>query len=398
MSKQEFAYCVLICASLLLGIFSIKLLIILIPFFIFYNKKTEKKIILSKSKIIVIISFLIYSLFGIIFSDYIPNSLSFNIDLAVLLAFYLITDGKFFISQYQKNIVKYIFNGFISIICIITCFIYISHQTTFTEFGYNELTNFKLIYSPLFMHCNNFATLMLCFLPLILISIIFENHKKIKIWYITNFVLSIFCIITTYSRGVYLALVVFLMLIILTTAIFNKSQAKNILIYIILALGFSFAIVITNSTMRNSVATTFAFNKTESQKRSFDSRLNKLNLYSEDFSWFGCGSGNFAIKNLNNLTNYDTMVSVSSTNSFLQLYVERGLFGLIFFVAMACFYFINIRKKIFKGNIITIVSSSGLVALAIREFTFGTFTIISAIVLLSFIMICFTLNNDENEK
>ena len=103
MSKQEFAYCVLICASLLLGIFSIKLLIILIPFFIFYNKKTEKKIILSKSKIIVIISFLIYSLFGIIFSDYIPNSLSFNIDLAVLLAFYLITDGKFFISQYQKN-------------------------------------------------------------------------------------------------------------------------------------------------------------------------------------------------------------------------------------------------------------------------------------------------------
>lgn len=49
------------------------------------------------------------------------------------------------------------------------------------------------------------------------------------------------------------------------------------------------------------------------------------------------------------MTDYDTLISASSDNSFLQLYVERGLFGVIFFVAVTGLYFLKIRKKIFSG-------------------------------------------------
>lgn len=398
MNKQEFAYCILICAALLLGLFSIKLCIVLIPFLIVYNKKCGIQIEMTKTKAAVISAFLIYSLCGVIFSDYMPNSLSFNIDLAVVLAVYLLTGGKFFNTEKQKKVVTYTFHGLVSAICVISCLFYIAHQSGVTAHGFTDMTNFKTSYRPMFMFCNNFATLVLCFLPLILLSVLNESRAKFKIWYMANFALSVFCITTTYSRGAYLSVILLFVMLICSFLIFNSLQLKKTLFCILIGVGFSLAITATNSTVRESVATTFSFNKTESQRRSFESRVTKLDQYAEEFSFFGIGSGNFPILNLNKMTDYDTLISASSDNSFLQLYVERGLFGVIFFVAITVFYILKIRKKFFSGNTTTIIAICGVMAVAVREMTFGTITNVCGIVVLCFAMICLTLNDVTDEK
>lgn len=398
MRKQEFAYCILICVALLLGLFSIKLCIVLIPFFIVYNKKCGIQIEMTKTKAAVISAFLIYSLCGVVFSDYMPNSLSFNIDLAVVLAVYLLTGGIFFNTGKQKKVVTYTFHGLVSAICVISCLFYIAHQSGVTAHGFTDMTNFKTSYRPLFMFCNNFATLVLCLLPILLISVFNETRRKFQLWYIANFVLCVFCITTTYSRGAYLAVMVLFAMLICSFFIFNRMLFKKLLICILIGVGFSVAIMAANSTVRESVATTFSFNKTESQRRSFDSRVTKLDQYVEEFSFFGIGSGNFPILNLNKMTDYDTLISASSDNSFLQLYVERGLFGVIFFVAVTGLYFLKIRKKIFSGSKTSIIATCGLLAVAVREITFGTITNVCGIVTLCFAMICLTLNDVADEK
>lgn len=398
MSKQEFAYCILICAALTLGLFSIKLLIVLIPFFMVYNRKCGITIELSKTTAAVIIAFLVYSLCGVVFSDYVPNSLSFNIDLTVLLALYLLTGGELYHTERQKNILTYTFHVIVSAVGVLTGLFYIAHQSALTELGFTDMTDFKTSYRPMFMFCNNFATLVLCFLPIILITILKEADIITRVWYIANFVLCIFCLTTTYSRGIYLSVIVLFFLLIGSLLIFNRLPLKKVLISILTATFFSVALSATNTTIRESVATTFSFNKTESQKRSFDSRVDKLSKYGAEFSIFGCGSGNFKILNLRKLTDYDTLISGSSTNSFLQLYIERGLFGILFFVVMAGLYLLKIRKKLFLGNITAIVSTCGLAAVAVREVTFGSFTNVGGIVLMCFAMICLTLNTAKNEK
>lgn len=398
MSKQEFAYCILICAALTLGLFSIKLLIVLIPFFMVYNKKCGIKIELSKTTVAVIAAFLIYSISGVVFSEYVPNSLSFNIDLTVLLTLYIITGGVLYHTERQKNIITYTFHGIVSATCVLCCLFYIAHQTALTELGFSDMTDFKTSYRPLFMFCNNFATLILCFLPIILIMVVNADNKKLRIWYTANFALCIFCLTTTYSRGIYLSIIILFILLIGSLLIFNKLPLKKVLVCILTATLFSVALSTANPAIRESVATTFSFNKTESQKRSFDSRVDKLSKYGAEFSIFGCGSGNFKILNLRKLTDYDTLISGSSTNSFLQLYIERGMFGMVFFVVMAGFYLLKIRKKFFAGNITAIVSTCGLAAVAVREVTFGSFTNVCGIVLMCFAMICLTLNTAKYEK
>lgn len=239
MSKQEFAYCILICVALLLGLFSIKLCIVLIPFFIVYNKKCGIQIEMTKTKAAVISAFLIYSLCGVVFSDYMPNSLSFNIDLAVVLAVYLLTGGIFFNTGKQKKVVTYTFHGLVSAICVISCLFYIAHQSGVTAHGFTDMTNFKTSYRPLFMFCNNFATLVLCLLPILVISVFNETRRKFQLWYIANFVLCVFCITTTYSRGAYLAVMVLFAMLICSFFIFNRMLFKKLLICILIGVGFS---------------------------------------------------------------------------------------------------------------------------------------------------------------
>ena len=116
-------------------------------------------------------------------------------------------------------------------------------------------------------------------------------------------------------------------------------------------------------------------NKTTVQSRSTEGRLTKwkesLDLFKSK-PYMGYGGGNYVLAStLHGNKQYETL-SFRSTNSYLQLLVEKGIIGLVCFLIGAIAVFKIVIDSAKKSEY-TIPFISAFVALTIHEFFFSSF-------------------------
>jgi len=397
MKKNELIECLLTCLVLLMGLLSIKSLILILPFSLYYLATTGKMPALSPHSLVIIACTLLYVSVGLLTTTYIPNSFSISIDYLILLVVFLMSSASICQAQNLRHVLCVLFCSIVSFVTIITLLFYMMHQADFVSLGFSDMTEFKHYYRPLFMLCNDNATLVLCLLPFTLL-ITMQSDRSLRYWSLINMSLVNLCLMLSYSRGIYISTLVFYLVVFVMSVIYRKNRKG------LVSIGVSFTSMVLalslSSVVRESVFTTVSFNKTESQKRSLDSRISKLETMVENNqnTFFGCGDGNYFISNLNNRTDFDSMVSASSNNGIMQLYVERGVLGIASLVALMMYIAIISIRRFVMGDFTTVVLACGVLVVAIRECTFASFTRVNAVMFLCFIMVVLLINKQCHEK
>lgn len=270
-----------------------------------------------------------------------------------------------------------------TVLIMVSAISFISFKNNLSSNGFTDLTQFKYLYSPLKILGNNtiinlWASALIIFLTLNSVLFIKIESKIFKFIVGSGIFINIFCLLATLSRGTYLAFFIFLL-------VANLSLIKRIKIrkIIFANLAILAMIVISAVIIGNSVQTTTAFSKTASQQRSTSGRIhiweNGLQMVGEK-PLFGQGQKNYKLAfEKNPIVAEDTDFPVLTHNSYLQLIIERGIFGLTsytVFVILVLFIFVKTIHNINqprRNKIYMSLLSSGIIAFLVRDLTFSTF-------------------------
>jgi len=348
--------------------------LIFIVLFIFYrnNDKHYSLTILDAGFILLLVSEVITT----IFSSYLNNSLSSLTRFVVLLfsyIFYKIIFVKFKI----RKLFSFLFFFCSSALLILNLNSFLSFYNSIISEGFFELNNFKNLYEPVGMLNNTWASALLLFVPFNIIFLLGRNKLSHKIPVIITLLFNSFCIIVSFSRGVYLSLFIFVLILNLLSIGYFKF--KQIILYNVIALLlFSSSAYL----VKNSFLTTVSYNKTTSQKRSNSGRIahwKHIVKLVDDKPVLGYGQKNYGLaREKIQLLEEDLRFSNRTNNTYLQILVERGLLGfsyyLIFFFIVSLIVYRNLKSKKRNKNekIELIIIFSGLIAFLVREVTFST--------------------------
>lgn len=388
MERRELLSTIFVSVSILLGLLSAKLLLLILPFYALFLRKTSGPIVFSFREWILLGVVSTYVAVGLIFSVFRFNSLSFAIDLLTVTIVSLIVRRDKYLSSRVIDVMGVIFNVLASILLVLNIVFYIVHHyECVSVLGFESLTDFKLLYLPLFMLCNDNATMLLCFLPFLTLMSIAMRKRKIKLWSLVNMSMCVLSIIFSYSRGAYFSMFFFFLITFVLIFLFRREQLKRMMFILLMSMLPAICVVFLSQPIRTSVETTVSLFKTESQRRSFNSRVERLKNVSSDAVLFGKGDGNYFISNLKSKTEYDTLVSASSNNMALQLWEERGIVGYAFVVSIAILLGGMVLKNIRRGNICALLMVAGILALILRELSFASMTRISSVFFLSVVML-----------
>jgi tetratricopeptide (TPR) repeat protein len=142
-------------------------------------------------------------------------------------------------------------------------------------------------------------------------------------------------------------------------------------------------LIISGIIVKDSFLTTVKFNTTISQQRSTEGRTTLWKHSLKQFKEkpiFGFGQDNYIISNEKEpLISEDVIFNNRTNNTFIQLLIERGIFGIFCYFL----FFIFVIKIIWKGlksksttnkdKLQILIVASGLLAFLLREFTFSSF-------------------------
>lgn len=391
MNRTEFLSHLFCSSILLFGIISIKSLLIVLPFLLFYVIKYGEKFTSSFRFYCIALSSILYVATGLITSRYTNNTLSISIDILLVMCAFLAISELRRPTEKHISLLFLIFNIIATIIVSSTLLCYLFHQSQILSLGLDDMTSFKHYYRPLFMLCNDNATMILCLEPFILLSI-FVTKSRFRWWYIANMAMSSTALVVSYSRGIYLSVAIFTILLMAMVFLYNRQQMKCYLSTMAICVVVLSMILWGSSTIRNSVTTTIAFKKTESQKRSYDSRIASIekNIAKSQNIFWGEGDGNYFKYNIGNRTSYDTILSASAKNGIVQLFIERGIVGILLVFGLGCIVFKTAYSEAKKGSLIHILMLCGLVAFCIRETTYASLTRINSVFFLVSLMLYLT--------
>jgi O-antigen ligase len=393
-------YCfelILLILWLLCAIVSVNISIIILPFLWIFSIKYKGERVGFKNQIV---SFMIL-LLGIInvcFSHYSPNTVEATLSISVILII------NVFVSKYLKsktyfhwlfqiiNIVSFVFS-------ITTLLCYAFHHYSMMEVGFIDLTNFKHYYRPWGCPSNEWTTFMFLFLPYSLYM--YFQSGRWRVLNVLNMILITLCIIVSYSRGLYIAYWVLLVTFGLGLII-NKDKDNLVkygkLLMVVMPVLLLFIIPI-----RSNVMTTLAMNKTESQQRSVEARIERWQLEKEIVSQnvcFGVGMGNYVFVSQKVQKQYETMFSVASNNTYLRLLYEQGVIGLLGYLSLSLLYLVYLYKR--RKELLSVVFLSVFVSMLVREFVYDTIfnvNYVMAMFALLIILSChYPLKNNLDEK
>lgn len=308
-----------------------------------------------------------------IFSENHQNSLEYLTSSSVILFLYFLY--KYLYLNHKFITIKSI--NVLSIIIAITTVIYFFkfYRSLLNE-GFNTINNFKNLYTPLGFLSNSWVSIFILFIPFQLIIILY--YKKLRLINYFILALTLFSIIISFSRGAYLSIFIFFLLInIFTFRLINK---KTIIAYNAL---FLIGILVLTIPIKDNFKTTISFSKLNSQKRSTNGRISTWRHFinSNDNIITGTGQGNLSIAIQNNpIHREDTFYSNRVNNMILKMYYEKGIIGigsyavLIFLISIIALY--NFKSKdIGKIQKIEIsIIFSGIISFIIRDLTFSSFT------------------------
>ena len=304
-------------------------------------------------------------------STYKPNSIETIGNILYAIAFW------FFVRicvRHKETIILYlqVLSFIILFLSAITLFSYYKHRSAFINNGFEDLTLVRQYYHPLGFISNDWVAILLCLLPIPLYCFLISRKRKTEIIHLISFISVNLAILFSFSRGAYLSLFVFYAISFLFFLINHSSYKKGFIFVAICTFAFSCVVLYPD---KKAVITTMSLTSTTSQQRSIDGRYKKwdeaINLFKER-PLCGFGAGNYGNASIFYGAKDSESLSNRSTNSYLQLIVEKGIIGTIFYCLVIVFVTIVGIKTILKRRAL-IPFFASIMALLMREFFFSSF-------------------------
>ncbi len=336
-------------------------------------------------------------------SSYQANTIFFIYKIIAILLIYVV----YHLVIDSQNIQNIFFTA-VSIYGIIlgigTLFFFLTFQFNVKYEGFQDITNFRSLYHPFGSLSNDWTAILLLFLPFIGISLFaFFKHEYLKFVFGAGFFIVCFGIILSFSRGAYLAVLTFLLFLFILLLYFKIVKVKRLLVYAMFTVIIFASMVFTVS---QPVQTTVQISKTTSQVRSIEGRIStwnsSLSIIKQHW-WFGVGSGNFPLKYVKakNVAE-DTYFTGRVSNSFLQLFIEKGIIGLLVYFIVALVIVWTFGKLLMNSNSTNVekfkavIVLSVIFALAVKESTFSSLFEKDGVLLLVFMLIAISRMHSEN--
>lgn len=260
--------------------------------------------------------------------------------------------------------------------------------------NFSDLYPFRHFYQPLGISSNEWATLQILSGGITVLCM-YYCRKSQKMLFITSVIsLLILCqMVVSFSRGIYLALLLYLFCI---SFVAWKSISKRYLFLLtssILILLLSLSLI-----YRQEILTTLRMNHTVSQQRSFNSRVNELDatkLFVKNHP-FGGGNGNYTLLMDSYLYGNDEAgVTSYASNIICQILVEKGWVGFLLYSSLFVVVLIAIYKR---KNIVAWGIGLILITYLFREQTFSIFFISVPARLLIYTLLAILLSQKTFKK
>lgn len=241
-------------------------------------------------------------------------------------------------------------------------------------FTIDELIPLRFQYTPLRIMQNDWATILLCLLPFPLLS----AHclkERFRIIPVSIFFICSYAIILTLSRGIFLAMTFFVVLLVLSIwrskSPFTWKKRK----YFFVAAVFLIALIPIRKPILDVVNSHATVVQQQSTLGRFD-LWNRCIEITKDHPLFGIGSHSFAYENMKLCNRLELTSTRKATNVYFQILAEKGLVGsiiyLILFGSVLFLLFRGFKKDKSKDPFVQCVTLAVLAAVALREFTFST--------------------------
>lgn len=400
MTKELVMSLVFFVLAILFGFWSLIALTPLV-FIIVFNLYKKKETELTITLLDITFAFLaLGELITSLCSTYSENGSNTSFSIYIILFLYIAYRSNF--KSSQKRILFSIVLFFLTVILtLITVISFRFHYFGLLEEGFTELNNFKNLYNPLGVWNNLWSCILLLLLIFTLLFLLNQNKKIFKALGLFVVLLLVFGIVVSFSRGIYLSIVCFLLSFNVLAIVFKQLNVKKLMVINFTAIIMGFLTIFIVS---DSVLTTLAFNKTTSQQRSTKGRVDRwthaLDLISDN-PITGWGNDNFILaRGKKPYLSEDAVFSSKIDNTYLQILIEKGILGFTTYVLLiiSCFIIIyralknnkNTRKQKLELTIVF----SGLVAFLFRELTFSSFFTNNTVLFLAFHLVFFLIPYD----
>jgi O-antigen ligase len=289
----------------------------------------------------------------------------------------------------------------IAVLCLVALITFLLFRSTCAYVEFNNLYDFRYLYRPIGYLSNVWGSLLIGFTGITLLSLHGGNSKKTKFFFLL-LLLALLSVnmLVSFSRGIYMAFAVLLLLYLLFLVFSNTSRTlkMGILAALILPLGIAGLI------QKQEVVKTLQFNQSLSQQRSIAGRVDAMSFSYELLKkspLTGAGAGTYSqVINEYKYEDDDNSFTNFAPNGYTQLLVEQGIFGLVLWGIFFVSVFITIFKKR-KNSPAAFITAIILFTVLIREATFPVLLESAGLQLLIFsILVVFqnTLPNKEEDQ
>lgn len=281
------------------------------------------------------------------------------------------------------------------VLSVLTIFYYVKHKQFVMDLGLDDMISFRSFYHPLGFISNDWVALLLCLMPMPVVSIInSDSFIKIAI-HSLSYYLVVVSILISFSRGAYLSLLIFLVMVIVLSNAFRYNYRKEVNIVTVTVLIMT---CITIYPDRNNVISTCEMSKTTVQRQSIQGRISKwdesLFLFKQS-PVFGVGTGNYSVAYDFYAKEKRSTVTRRSTNSYLQMLVEKGIVGSFVMVIALLFIMVESVKSVIsdKRKIPLLLA---VLSISFRELFFSTFFEENRMQLLCAILLLLIIHTPSN--
>lgn len=308
-----------------------------------------------------------------------------------------ITISLYFLCRYSfrdrapiKNLLKYL-----SVVAILITigsipFIFESFERIKSIENAMYISEFKFLISPYGMPLNIWGSLILyCFILQITNLIINDLSNRAKFFCLFGIFLTLSILILSFVRSVYICLIIYIPLITFTIVLQRNKRPTAFIFNAICAFSIVVSLIFYGDELRQTVS----LFETYSQKQSFNSRIQAIDICKNMFSLvpsLGTGVNNL-LYSLHMQLDEDDCISFFG-NSLFQLIMERGIIGVIIILCIVLMILVFVVKTHKISMPSKLIISISFLIFAFRELTFPSYFQSAAIQSLSFVFLAM-LNN-----
>lgn len=337
-----------------------------------------------------IILVLVFETISIFFSDYRLNTLVESSKIGIGFLVYLC--AKHFLKDKSTELI-FILTLVILLASLLSVFGFLNTRNWLLSAGFKDIHQFKNLFHPLGQFSNEYVTVELGFVCLLLLFfsrlVRMDQNIPLKISILIGLTLATLTVLLSFSRGAYLALLTLVGWI--TLLFVTVPQARKPLSFIFTAMLLAGLLA---TPVFDRIANSISIRGTVSQARSTDGRLN---IWAEAIKigktkpLMGIGSGNFALR-YHSSRRCDSAASFTSriANTPLQIFVEKGGIGvLIYLCCTVCLFFVlrNFSRYEVQDRSTLLLALGAVFCLYTRDLTFASLlTYLPATIIFLFIV------------